>query len=204
MAGMSFSEIFDRAYGRDLDSTWRKRAASFRLVLSEVERTSGRPAVIVETGTVRNADPSHWHEGMSTIIFDHFANHTGATFHSIDINPDHCAIARRHCSARTRIHCGNSVAFLRRLSATAAHQRIDLLYLDSRDVDWEAPHESALQALRELEAASPLLRPGSIVLVDDNLAREGRRIGKGTYVGQRLATSGATLLFDGYQVAWRL
>jgi predicted O-methyltransferase YrrM len=204
MTTMSFEEIFDCAYRRSLDSTWRKRGASLRLVLSEIERSTPGTPVIVETGTVRAADPSYWAEGNSTIILDHFANHVGATFYSVDIDPDHCALAGRLCSARAQIHCGDSVAFLRDLSVSGLHERIDLLYLDSLDVEWKAPHVSALHALRELEAATPLLRSGSIVLVDDNRKIRGRRSGKGIYVADRMAARNARLLFDGYQMAWQL
>ena len=77
---------------------------------------------------------------------------------------------------------------------------IDLVYLDSFDLDWQDPHASSLHHLKELCALLPKLRPGCLVVVDDNAGP----IGKGAYVREWMAAIGVRPLFDAYQVGWVL
>jgi hypothetical protein len=44
----------------------------------------------------------------------------------------------------------------------------DLPYLDSYDVDFENPHESAMHRIKELLAAAPLVTDSTFILVDDS------------------------------------
>ena len=122
---------------------------------------------------------------------------------SVDINPQHCRFARSQCSAETTsITHEDSISFLNRLSDQRPAS-IDLLYLDSSDVDWENPHESALHHLNELCAARAALKSGALVVVDDHQDEQGRP-GKSLYVIQHMRSIGAKCLFEEYQIGWTL
>ena len=146
----------------------------------------------------RSEGPWAWGgDGQSTVLFDRFVSVHGGSVVSVDKDPAACALAARLVSDRTRVVCGDSVEFLWRYRPERA---IGLLYLDSFDLDWDAPHPSSLHHLKELCAALPRLEPGCMVVVDDNHA--GR--GKGQYVRQFMLEIGAALLFDDYQIGWEL
>jgi hypothetical protein len=85
--------------------------------------------------------------------------------------------------------------------STGTRKCIDLLYLDSYDVDWNDPHPSALHHLMELCAAMPGLQSGSLVVVDDHLDFDNRP-GKSKYIVPFMAAIGARKLFEAYQVGW--
>ena len=80
------------------------------------------------------------------------------------------------------------------------NEDIDLLYLDSYDLDWKNPTPSALHHMKELCAIIPQLKKGCIILIDDN----NNNIGKGQFVSNFLDNIGAKLLFSEYQIAYEL
>lgn len=123
---------------------------------------NGAPANIVETGT------SAWGTDSSR-LWAKYVNTFGGTFSSVDLRP---AASRRlgDLGPRVQFHVGDSVSFLQTIASQPASQpaiEIDLLYLDSADVDWENPEAAAEHGYREWKAAQPLLRSGSIVVIDD-------------------------------------
>lgn len=200
-AGESFLDVFDRFYFPRLG--FRKH--TFRRVFEVLETGRRGPYTIVETGTShlplpRPAGDSDLNSfdlhGHSTMLFDHFVSHHGGRVLSVDFSPWRCDAARRLVSARTEVHCHESVAFLRSLELLGG---IDCLYLDSCNLDWQDPHGSALHHLRELEAAWLSLNPGAVIFADDN--REDG-VGKGGYLHDFLERGGAQRLFDHYQVGW--
>jgi hypothetical protein len=94
---------------------------------------------------------------------------------------------------------------------------IDLLYLDSYDLDWSHPTPSAVHHLKELVSIIAGVGPHTLVVVDDapQLLRvvandEGRFTllgkptigGKGAYVAEYAEQVGAKLQFSHYQVGW--
>lgn len=187
------------------------RAASFRVLFEEMERraTLGHTLQIVETGCARQR--GNWAgDGQSTVLFDAFVRrYPSCRLDSFDINPESCDIARQLVQERenVRIHCKDAVRGLWSYPrcSSAVHirpiaPRIDVLYLDSFDVDFSNPLPSALHHLKELAAAMGKLAPSAIVVVDDNL--EGR--GKGTFVREMLDTIGGQCCFDGYQLVYRM
>jgi hypothetical protein len=156
--------------------------------------------LIVETGCVRKTHD--WHDGQSTLIFDHFVTVHGGELISVDSSEENCCFARERCSRKATIVNSDSVALLNRFAKERPNS-IDLLYLDSLDVDWENPHVSALHHLNELCAAMPALCKDGIVAVDDHRSPSGR-LGKSAYIVDYMARTGVPCLFEGYQVAWRL
>jgi hypothetical protein len=66
-------------------------------------------------------------------------------------------------------------------------------------LDWDNPHLSSLHHLKELAAVYAKLKPGCLIVVDDN----NNGVGKGQYVSDFLNNSNdSTLLFDDYQIGY--
>lgn len=178
-----------------------KRAESFRFMLEYLERLSHRPVSIVETGCIRM--PDDWGAGQSTLIFDAWAGRNESRFLSVDINPTNCEFARKQLvSSMSKVENSDSLVVLQRL-ATEAKQSIDLLYLDSYDVDWNDPSPSGLHHLKELCAVRSALRPGALVVVDDHRNEQGQ-LGKSLHVVDFMKSIGAKTAFEGYQIGWFL
>ena len=181
--------------GKDLLSCLGRRASGFSRIFELLEskwRLIG-PLVLVETGCLRSLN---WEgDGCSSILFHDFAVRTWSKFFSIDVCREHCAHARRHCPKAT-VLCGDSVITLYRLRSVL--KKIDFLYLDSLDVDWNDPHPSALHHLKELCAAAPMLGRGAIVFIDDNAASSGKPL----YVKDYMRNIGARKVHEDYQIGF--
>ena len=194
------------------------RSASFELAFAYLDRME-RPVTIVETGCVRQE--GNWAGDCgSTILIDRYAqNRPGSQVYSVDLSPDATRVCRSLVSETVKVHTGDSVAFLHGLAddPPEGFGTVDLLYLDSYDVNFSDPFPSALHHMKELVAAAPMIRPDTLVLLDDspttytgfvatagqlNLIGQTTIGGKGKFVAQYAADVGATLLFQGYQCAW--
>jgi hypothetical protein len=210
---MSFLERYDREWAPCLAHRRDTFRRAFEYLLSQ-RRPSYR---IVETGCVRS---DNWEgDGRSTVLFDRFVEASGGELISIDLSAEACAYARREVGSRSLIVEGDSVRELRRIAGELSRrgEAIDLLVLDSLDVDADNPRPSAEQSLLELCAVQSALRPGSLVMVDDayrllsglprgdggfEVLRELGVSGKATLVSGYFRRIGQPLLFDGYQRGW--
>lgn len=173
-----------------------QRASTFEAIfncLSALER----PPVIVETGTYREEN-NYTGDGCSTLLFDNYIDIYGGNLFSVDIDPAACALARKETKHAVVIE-SDSVEYLGSLEGTC-----DLLYLDSFNIqDWLNDWEPAAHHLKELFAAKNILRDGTLIVVDDNLIlRDGKRVGKGRLIYELMDSLGIEPLFDGYQVGW--
>lgn len=198
-AGRDFLPRFDAEFLERL----AVRGPSFRVMLEELQKARTEGHFILETGCLRIPDNWFW-DGMSTYVFDQFAQLHGGRVLSIDIRRDNIEVARRYCSARSSFICADSVNALHLLSRQDDLPTVDLLYLDSFDLDKKNPFPSAFHHVKELAAIMPKLRPGTIVCVDDNMVIDGKPVGKGYLVAEFMDNVGAAKLFDGYQMIWRL
>jgi len=193
------------------------RAASFRMAFEHLEKLS-RPACIVETGCVRNQG-TFTGEGQSTVLFDKFSECVpGTIVHSVDISSVSTSMCKSIVSSRIQVHTSDSVTFLRHQCAglIKPYSHIDLLYLDSFDVDVEKPHDSAMHHMKELLAVAPLVNTNTFMLVDDSptsatfyidagqlkLVSPQRIGGKGKYIATYMEDIGARPIYQGYQAAW--
>ena len=193
------------------------RADSFKFAFDHLAKLA-KPACIIETGCVRNADT--WSgEGQSTMLFDKYSEyHPGAIVHSVDISPQSTDLCKALVSERVQVHTMDSVHFLRHVLPTlvAPGQTIDLLYLDSYDVDFDDPHPSAMHHMKELLAAAPFISPSTLILVDDSptsgsyfmegnyikFASTPRISGKGKYLASYMESAGNAPVVQSYQAAW--
>lgn len=193
------------------------RQQSLKYVFEYLDHLA-RPVFVVETGCVRNVGT--WaEEGQSTILFDRFVSQLpGSVMHSVDIDPRATALCRNLVSSSVQLHTADSVAFLRALARNPppGFRYIDVLYLDSFDVDFAHPHPSALHHMKELVAISTLIGPQTLVAVDDSPLEVNHVLssktntfvstpvvsGKGKYVADYAKTIGLAPVFTGYQAGW--
>lgn len=179
------------------------RAGGFRAMFLALEARPREGILIVETGGLRQ--PGNFAgDGQSTVIFDAYVQFRRGQLISVDLDPACAAHTREYCSARAIPVTADSVGLLHLLSTLGEERPIDLLYLDSMDLDQDNPTPSAQHHLKELAAIMPRLRPGTLIAVDDNPLVGGKRVGKGYLVEEFLAGIGARKLFDGYQMLWEL
>jgi hypothetical protein len=186
-----FNGLFDIKYSEILG----KRASTFRKTFTYLQSLTTSNYTIVETGTVR-MENNFIGDGCSTIMFDEFVSLYGGTVYTVDIDPNACSLCRNLTSPNTIVTISDSVLFLSRFQN--AH-KIDLLYLDSFDFDPNNPHPSSLHHVKELAAVWASLKPGCLIVVDDNF-EDGS--GKGAYVKEFMLSVNAELLFDEYQLGF--
>ena len=212
---------FDRKFRGKSDG----RFPTFKLALNLLLQTGGR--TIVETGCIRQEDD--YGAGCSTVLFCEFLSRSDGALFSVDINPQHVALARRLTAGFDTppvLTVDDSIRFLQ--TTLRDHPgfsgRIDLLYLDSFDYPLDRLYEvcppdqlqnmdtetvaaryldlilpSQEHCLAELEAARDLLHPRSIVLIDDNDLPGG---GKSRLARRALYDWGWICLLDLQQTVW--
>lgn len=125
-----------------------------------------RPILVVETGAMWST------QGAFTLVFaDLIKNHTGGKIVTIDISEEHLNKAKENTKDFSDVIeyiLSDSVEYLSSLTKETMSD-IDLLYLDSFDLDALDPLPSEIHHLRELLAVYNHLRQDSIIGVDDNL-----------------------------------
>jgi predicted O-methyltransferase YrrM len=124
---------------------------------------SRKPAVIVETGTSASGTDS-------SRLFDAYVKNFGGNFYTVDIDSYPSKRLKFAKSKTTHFYVMDSVKFLLNFSEITTEKSVDLIYLDSWDVDWSNPVESAEHGEKELIAIRPLLQTGTIVVIDDTPA----------------------------------
>ncbi len=182
----------------------RNRATSLLTVFETLINLNKKQYCIVETGCMRadHGTMSFGDDGASTFIFDKFIQSVNGHVYSVDLSQNNVNHAQQFVSNKTTIVCNDSVSYLWNFPK---NKSIDLLYLDSYDVEKQNPHPSQLHHLKELCAAIKNLKPKSIVVVDDYDAFfTSDKLGKGTYVKDFMSNIGAQLLFEDYQIGWIL
>ena len=135
--------------------------------LQETLRLLGeKPSLILETGT------SAWGTDSSR-LFDAYVAAFGGEFETVDIRVEPMVKLRRSLSQRSRLSCDDSVRFLKRWVEENPGRQVDLVYLDSWDLDVLAPIPAANHGLSEFFAVAPALGEGSLLLIDDTPADPG-------------------------------
>lgn len=216
---MPKSAEFWNWFNRDVGPKLVLRHKTFRTMFEYLDRFE-RPVTIVETGCTRKG--GDWEgDGQSSVLFDRYVSLRDAdsAVLSVDVSPDSVTEARKLVSSRVQVTQDDGVRFLAQLSQRflAEGKTIDLLYLDSFDVDWVYWQKSAAHHIKELCAAMRVLRKDSLVVVDDcpleglfvpnelqqiNFTRQPLVGGKGRFVAEFAAMAGAKLEFASYQAGW--
>jgi SAM-dependent methyltransferase len=178
-----------------------QRAAGFNLVFAHLENLNQDQYHIIETGTLRN--PGNWKDGQSARLFTEFVEHHGGTVRSVDIDPAAVASARGAITSdRFESTCMDSVLYL---ATQLDLDQVDLFYLDSYDVKWNDDHLSAEHHLKEFQTIESNLKPGALVVIDDNsrFKDSGTRTGKGHYIADYLHAKGIDPVYDAYQIIYK-
>lgn len=181
--------------------------------LSELIKQGKDEYIVVETGC------SALYGTKSTLLWDKFVNSFGGKVLSVDLNKDAVSITNNQTSDKTTVTHSDSLKYLPKIT-----DKIDLLYLDSYDVDFLDPLSSAEHHLKEFNCVKHLLHEGSIVLIDDTpispewldngkyspiynklkLQFNENMSGKGSLVSIELEKIGAEKLMHQYQVLWKM
>jgi hypothetical protein len=200
----SFLKIFVDQYMPKLCSfsnTIHNRTISFFIIFEYLERkVKNRPhrkTHIIETGCTRVKD--NFMDGNSTFMFDHFVNFYDGKVTSIDINPYNCKICNDITSNSTTVICDDSVHAIHNIPPESDDLPIDLVYLDSFDLDQNNPHPSAMHHLKELTALLPKLRTETLIVIDDHASED---IGKGKYISDFFQNIGITRFINEYQIGY--
>ena len=146
-----------------------KRIETFQKTLDLMEERGA--TCLVETGTQR-LGYSCRNDGCSTAIFADWARDHGALFYSVDTNREAIEKVQRLLKSESiknqvsfshvGLVCSDSVPFLRNFG-----QQIDMLYLDSFDIDCQNPWPSQRHHLKEIIAALPWITENTVILIDD-------------------------------------
>ena len=186
----SWTEYYESVKGR-----LGQREKTFDQIFAYLDKQTN--PIIVETGTYREQD-NYTGDGCSTLLFDNYIQNNNGKLISIDIDPIACQLARNNTSSSTEIIQSDSVEYLSVLSGF-----VSLLYLDSFNItDWANDWEPAAHHLKELFAAKDIIQPGTLIVVDDNIIHNGKRMGKGRLIYELMDAIGINPLFDEYQVGW--
>lgn len=211
----SFLDIFDCEYLPKIGI----RALTFRQIFEFLINKNKDNYTIVETGCAR--EDNNWlGDGQSTLMFDRFVNYYDGQIYTVDLSSEACNYLSKKVSKKTNINCGDSVSFLKQLSNNK-YLDIDLLYLDSYDLDWNNSHPSALHHLKELTAIMPILQKGTLIVVNDSFRNvatiptidsNGKVVqtvirdlgisGKGKYLAEFFQNIGCQIVIEGYQIGW--
>lgn len=174
--------------------TWKQgRNETFKILMKYLEDNNIKNPVIVETGTTRLAHKQSG-DGHATRIFDAYINYYDGEVYSVDIDKKACKCAKSFVSEKSNIICSDSVKYLKTFK-----KKIDLLYLDSFDFNKKNPEPSMKHHLKELMECLKNLKPGSVIVIDDNNIGPKNK-GKGYYVKEYLLKQNAKILFDEYQL----
>ena len=142
------------------------RFNSFEFALIEAQKRNHK--TLVETGVARGKrkffffSKINWKDGMSTMIFSDYARYINGTLTSCDIDKRNIENAKKFTKQNKEFITfivDDSINFL-----TNFNKKIDFLYLDSLDGQFEGASKHQLE---EIKIAKKYLHDQSLVLLDD-------------------------------------
>lgn len=163
-------EEFIKPYKPFLEKSGLSRLKYYEYAIKKLINLN-RPITVVETGTMWNNLNGN-NQGAFTLIFaDLIKNHTGGKLITIDISNKHMDLCRSFTKEYSNVIeyvVSDSVKFLSSLSDEDV-SNINLLYLDSWDLNMLDPLPSQIHHLRELSSVYHKLSNDVLIAVDDNL-----------------------------------
>jgi hypothetical protein len=217
---MGINHEFWRFFNSDAAPKLALRERTFRKIFEDLDSVEGG-ITIVETGCARLAD--NWAgDGQSTLMFDRYISSRDeqSECYTVDINPTSVSACKQLVGPRTIVTQDDSVHYLGALAKkfSQAGKRIDLLYLDSFDLDAKYWYPSAIHHLKELTAVIRCIDARTLVVVDDCPlsgafvpGQENQVVfvgapsigGKGRLVAEYAISVGAQVVFAEYQAGWK-
>lgn len=157
------SRSLDEVIGRHF-MNWSEPNHRTRSGLEIALNSSKSLELIVETGT------SAWGCDSSR-LFDSVVKFTGGTFYSVDIRAEASQWLKHQTFGHSYFFVEDSLSFLKNtLTRVIRSKKIDLVYLDSFDLDISNPEPSEKHHLQEFLYVLPFLHIGSVVVIDDTPA----------------------------------
>ena len=132
---------------------------NFQMFLKIFSTLQGRPLNIFETGS------SAWGTN-SSVLFDSYIRKFGGTFITVDIRPEPSIELNKILSRNSKTFTQDSVQFINEYNTTY-FKNIDLVYLDSFDLDLENPEPSMKHGYKEFSLLDKKIKIGCIIIIDD-------------------------------------
>ena len=101
----------------------------------------------------------------STYLFNEYVKKYGGKFWSVDINKNLVDQNKYNMCPATQLICDDSVSFFKNWSKS--HDKVDVVYLDSYDLDFYNPVPSGNHGLAEYKALKPVIKKETLLLIDD-------------------------------------
>jgi hypothetical protein len=101
----------------------------------------------------------------STYLFNEYVKKYGGKFWSVDINRDLVEMHKGNMCPATQLVCDNSVSFFKQWSKK--NDEVDVIYLDSYDLDFYNYEPSANHGLSEYYSLLPVIKKNTLLLIDD-------------------------------------
>ena len=128
-----------------------------------------KPFNILETGCTYNFTNETW-AGMTYIFANLIEKNRGGNILTIDINEEHinkCKQITKDFSSFINYKLGDSVNIIRNLTDDYL-KSLDLVFLDSYDLNIFNPTPSAIHHLKELLFLIDKINPNCLIAIDDN------------------------------------
>ncbi len=192
-----FDNIFKPLLQRD--PTYRDRYFGFRKIFSYLIAKGQSSYTIIETGGIR--DKGNWSDGQSSLLFYDFLKKFSGELTTIDVNPSVEVNYRTWLptigNVKVNVYILDGAVALSRVD-----EKVDLLYLDSFDIEHDNPEPSMQHHLKEFTNSKNIIEKSKnlLVAVDDNFGKYG----KGRYVLDWAIKNEKEILHDGYQVIFKV
>lgn len=129
---------------------------TFKKLFQEMENIKN--PIILESG-IASAGTN------STYLFDAYVKKYGGFFWSVDINNNLVEQHKYNMCPATKLICDDSVSFFKNWSKN--NDKVNVIYLDSWDLDFYNPIPSGNHGLAEYKALMPVIKKDTLLLIDD-------------------------------------
>jgi predicted O-methyltransferase YrrM len=173
------------------------RETNFKIIEDYIKNNNVKN--ILETGTIRGHPTEFSYiagDGLSTLIFTHFAKKYNFNFYSIDISVYNIEQSKQ---VLKQFNLQDYVKYINSDSAkflSEFNEEIDILYLDSYDFKENEEINSQNHQLKEIIAAHDKLKKNSLVFLDDCGQRDD---GKCKLSSEFLLKNNYNLIVQNYQ-----
>jgi hypothetical protein len=105
------------------------------------------------------------HGTQSTYLFNEYVRKYGGRFWSVDINDKLVDYHSQNMCPATKLVCDDSISFFYKWSQE--NDKVDVIYLDSYDLDFYNPLPSGNHGLAEYKSLIPVIKKDTLLLIDD-------------------------------------
>ena len=124
-----------------------------------LEKSGNRPLNIFETGS------SAWGTN-SSLLFNNYVNKFGGRFVTVDLRKEPSKFLEPYFKENSEAYTDDSVNFIKTFDKKF-FQELDIIYLDSFDLDLSNPTPSMKHGLEEFLLLDKLIKKNTLVAIDD-------------------------------------